>query len=331
MKNAKLLLLALAVTTLSACGGRTAPTSPTAPRVVLGTTQQDGAPAKLGETFTLGKASPLNFTLLKAEYSVGRVVIGNTVYYPQVGEKLLVLHDTVHNPQKKDVRYYWADLKFAAVDAQDRTHEFVQAVAREGTTERLELSLKPAQKVQAMTVIRVPASGVVPKLMVQREAALLRYDLRGQVTPLAKGIADPADVGGATPRSQVPTALKTFSSLERFDVRLDEVGFTKPPRRWVMVTPRGGKSVRGHPTTSAANQFAVRVVDAVVDAGEVPPFAQRAFLEGSPPGGPGRKVPGLMPDAQDVHPSRRRRGDSRGKFGFLGHSSSLPRTVANPG
>ncbi|GBF06069.1 hypothetical protein DAERI_070067 [Deinococcus aerius] len=215
------------------------PTSPTAPRVVLGTTQQDGAPAKLGETFTLGKASPLNFTLLKAEYSVGRVVIGNTVYYPQVGEKLLVLHYTVHNPQKKDVRYSWADLKFAAVDAQDRTHEFVQAVAREGTTERLELSLKPAQKVQAMTVIRVPASGVVPKLMVQREAALLRYDLRGQVTPLAKGTADPADISGATPRSQVPTALKTFSSLERFDVRLDEVGFTKPPRRWVMVTPRG--------------------------------------------------------------------------------------------
>ncbi|MVN86461.1 hypothetical protein GO986_06750 [Deinococcus sp. HMF7620] len=218
------LLPFLAALTLGGAGQAQTTTAP--PRVVLGTTQQDGVAAKLGETFTLGKASPLNFTLLSADYSVGRVVIGNTVYFPKVGEKLLVLHYTVHNPQSRDVRYYWPDLTFTAVDAQDRNYPFAQAVAREGTSERLELNLKPAQKVQVMTVIRVPAAGVVPKLMVAREAALLRYDLRGQVRKLAAGLADPADASGATPLAQLPATMNAFRSLERFDVRLDDVQFT---------------------------------------------------------------------------------------------------------
>lgn len=213
--------------TLTLAGAAAAPASaPT--RVVQGTTQLGGVAAKLGQTFTLGRQSPLNFTLLGAEYSVDRVVIGKAVYFPRVGEKLLILRFAVHNPQKAEVRYYWPDLRFTAFDAQDRGFPDVQAVARNGTSESLEVRLKPAEKLNVMTVIRVPAAGVVPKLMVQRDGGgeVLRYDLRGQVTPLAKGIADPADGSGATPLAQVPTALNTFRPLERFDVRLDEVKFT---------------------------------------------------------------------------------------------------------
>lgn len=197
-------------------------------RVVQGTTQLDGVTARLGQTFTLGKQSPLNFTLLGAEYSVGRVVIGRAVYFPKAGEKLLILHFAVHNPQKAEVRYYWPDLRFTAFDAQDRSFPYVQAVARDGTSESLEVRLKPAEKLNVMTVIRVPAAGVVPKLMVQRDGGgeVLRYDLRGQVQPLARGLVDPADKDGATPLAGVPTPMKTFRPLERFDVRLDEVGFT---------------------------------------------------------------------------------------------------------
>ncbi len=197
------------------------------PRVVLGTTQMDGVAAHLGETFTLGQQSPLNFTLTRAEYSLGRVVLGNTVYFPKAGEKLLALHFTVHNPQKRDVRYYWADLNFTAVDAQDRNHVFAQAVVRDGTTERLEINLKPAQKVQVMTVIRVPAAGVVPKLLVQRESALLRYDLRGQVTRLPAALADPTDPDGATAATQIRSTPGSFVPLEAFDVRLDEAKWTE--------------------------------------------------------------------------------------------------------
>ncbi|THF70907.1 hypothetical protein E7T06_04935 [Deinococcus sp. Arct2-2] len=220
-KTVRLILPVLAALTLAQAAQATTPS-----RVVQGTTELEGEVAKLGETFTLGKQSPLNFTLLKVEYSVGHVVIGNTVYSPKAAEKLLLLHFAVHNPQRRDVRYYWPDLKFTAVDAQDRNHPYAQAVARDGTTERLEINLKPAQKVNVLTVIRVPAGGGVPKLLVQREAALLRYDLRGQVQPLPKAVADPTDTSGATPLTQVPAALKTFNPLERFDVRLDDVKFT---------------------------------------------------------------------------------------------------------
>ncbi|WP_019587832.1 hypothetical protein [Deinococcus apachensis] len=222
--TARRFLPLLATLTLTGAAHAAAPT-----RVVQGTTQLAGVAAKLGQTFTLGKGSPLNFTLLKAEYSVGRVVIGKTVYFPKAAEKLLVLHFTVHNPQKAEVRCYWPDLRSTAFDAQDRGFSYVQAVAHDGTSESLAVRLKPAEKLNVMTVIRVPAAGVVPKLMVQREGdgEVLRYDLRGGVQPFAKGLADPTDASGATPLAQVPTALKTFSPLERFKVRLDEVKFTQ--------------------------------------------------------------------------------------------------------
>lgn len=222
--TARRFLSLLAALTLAGSAHGTAPT-----RVVQGTTQLEGVAAKMGQTFTLGKGSPLNFTLLRAEYSVGRVVIGRAVYFPKVGEKLLILHYSVHNPQKAEVRYYWPDLRFTAFDAQDRGFPYVQAVARDGTSESLEVRLKPAEKLNVMTVIRVPAAGVVPKLMVQRDGdggEVLRYALRGAVTPLATGIADPTDASGATPLAGVPTTPNTFSPLERFDVRLDAVRFT---------------------------------------------------------------------------------------------------------
>ena len=183
----------------------------------------------MGQTFTLGQQNPFSFTLLRGEYSMGHVVIGNLGSFPKVAGKLLVLHFTVHNPQKTEVRYYWPDVLFTAEDAQDRNFPYVQVVARDGTSERLEVCLKPAQKINEMTVIRVPAAGVMPKLIVGRDGGgeVLRYDLRGQVTPLARGLADPADPNGATLLAQVPDAPNIFSPLERFDVRLDEVRLTQ--------------------------------------------------------------------------------------------------------
>ncbi|MFC4453922.1 hypothetical protein [Deinococcus sonorensis] len=196
--------------------------------VVQGTRQLDGQNARVGQTFTVGKGSPLNFTLRSAEYSAGRLVIGGNVYYPKADEKLLILHYTVQNPQKSTARYYWADLTFTAVDAQDRNHEFIQAVAREGTTEKLELELKPAQKVDVVTAILVPASGPVPKLIVQREsgAPVLRYDLRTQARPLPAPFADGADSSGTTALPQVRAANGKFVVMKWYDVRLDDAKFT---------------------------------------------------------------------------------------------------------
>ncbi|SMB78247.1 hypothetical protein [Deinococcus hopiensis] len=82
-----------------------AATAKAAAPVVQGTKQLDGQNARLGQTFTLGKQSPLNFTLNSAEYSTDRVVIGSEIYYAKADEKLLVLRDTVQNPQKSAARY----------------------------------------------------------------------------------------------------------------------------------------------------------------------------------------------------------------------------------
>ena len=48
----------------------------------------------------------------------------------------------------------------------------------------------------------VPAAGVVPKLIVEREqgAPVIRYDLRGKVKALPQPFADPSDTTGATAR-----------------------------------------------------------------------------------------------------------------------------------
>lgn len=141
---------------------------------------------------------------------------------------MLVLHYTVHNPQPRELRYYWADLVFTAVDSQDQNHSFIQAVGREGTTDRVAISLKPAQKLDVWTAIAVPAEGVVPKLIVERErnAPVIRYDLRGKVTPLAAPFADPADSAGATVAKPVAVAAGQVVPIGVFDATLESASYT---------------------------------------------------------------------------------------------------------
>jgi hypothetical protein len=199
--------------------------------IVLGTAQLPGDFGLFDQTYTIGKSSPLDFTLNSAEYTVGSVSIGNSTYTPRADEKLLVLHYTVHNPLPREQTYFWGEMTFSAVDSQDVTRRFVQAVAREGSTEPLHTQLKPAQKIDAYTVIVVPAAGPVPKLIVEREwgAPAIRYDLGGKVKPLPDPFADPADASGGTALKQVPARIGTVYPFGVFDARLDAVAYTTMP------------------------------------------------------------------------------------------------------
>ncbi len=196
--------------------------------VVLGTTQLPGDFGQLGTTYTIGKSEPINFTLKSAEYSVVPFTVGNNTWVPRADQKLLVLHYTVHNPVPREQGYTWSGITFTAVDSKDTNHNFIQAVTREGASEPLTIRLKPAQKLDVAAAILVPAEGVVPKLIVEREkgAPVIRYDLRGKATPLPAPMADPADTGAATARKEVPTPASTFVPLGVFDARLDEVTYT---------------------------------------------------------------------------------------------------------
>jgi hypothetical protein len=220
----------------SPVGGKPAPKPAAKPRtgsgpIVLGTKQLPGDFGQFGQTYTIGKQSPVNFTLTGAEYMSGRFSAGETTYVPTDAEKLLVLHYTVHNPTPDQQDFNWGSVRFTVVDRKDVNHENKPVVVRDGTTEPVDLALKPAQKLNVQAVIVVPADGVTPKLIVQREenAAVIRYDLRGKVKPLPVPFADTADTTGATARKMVPAQAGVFYPLGEYDVRLDSVAYTTAP------------------------------------------------------------------------------------------------------
>jgi hypothetical protein len=199
--------------------------------IVLGTEQLPGDFGQFGQTYTIGKFSPINFTLKSAEYSVLPVTMGRNTYAAKVDEKILLLHYVVHNPLPKEQSYDWSSIRFTVVDAKDQNHEFITCVGREGTTEPVSMSLKPAQKLDVYAAIIVPAEGVTPKLMVEREkgAPVVRYDLRGKVAPLAAPYADAADTTGMTAAPAIPAKAGQFYATGAFEMRLDSVSYTNEP------------------------------------------------------------------------------------------------------
>ncbi|PYE53166.1 DUF4352 domain-containing protein [Deinococcus yavapaiensis] len=219
------LTLALTALLTSPAFAQTTPATPPA-RTVQGTTQLAGDVGEIGKTFTLGKGGKaVNFTLTGAEFSVSRVTIGENVYIPKAKEKLLILHYTVHNPQKEDLHYFARTLQFTVVDAKDINHENENNVGREGTTDRLETTLKPAQKVGAYVVIAVPAAGPVPKLLVnvRDDKQVVRYDLRGKVKGLPAPFADTSDATKVTALEATPMKTGVYGPLGYFDLKLDSV------------------------------------------------------------------------------------------------------------
>ena len=238
MRSSTTLVAGLSLLTVATAVATAAPKKPAAKKpaaatkaggpIVLGTRQLAGDFGKFGTTYTIGKDAPINFTLRSAEYAVRPFSVDGNAWVPNKDQKVLVLHFTVHNPQPQEENFYWADLRFTAVDAQDKNHEYVQAITREGTRVAVNQNLKPAQKIDLVTAILVPAQGEIPKLIVQREegAPVIRYDLRGKVKGLPEPIADPADATGATARAEVPAKAGAFYPLGEFDLKLDAVAYT---------------------------------------------------------------------------------------------------------
>lgn len=195
-------------------------------RAKLGTTQLSGENAQVGTTYTLGKDSPVNVTLNRVEYTVGPVRFGNNDLWPKKTEKLLVLHYTLHNPQKGDLRLAWNTINITAVDANDKNWRFVQDVAVEGTHEKCHMSLKPAQKTKVYTCIIVPAAGEIPKVIFESlDRLVLRYNLKGKAAPLPAPIADPADASGATALERVPGSFGEYYPMQGLFAKVDSAAF----------------------------------------------------------------------------------------------------------
>lgn len=207
---------------------KVAVTTSTAGSGASGTAQLAGDNGEFGKLYSIRKDVPLFFTLLRAEYTTEQVAVGDRTYVPAQDEKLLVLHFTVQNPNKTDSLVRSDSLRFMAVDAKEVNHNG-ELWGDEETKARLDMMLKPAQKIAGYTVISVPASGVVPKLMVQPagydNGPVLRYDLRGKVTALKAPIADPADATGATALVTVPAVMHTAYPMKEFDLTVEKTEF----------------------------------------------------------------------------------------------------------
>ncbi len=201
------------------------PTKPAGP-IVLGTQQLPGDFGQPGTTYTIGRIEPLNVTLKSAAYTIEPFVAGGNAWVPKADEKLLLLRFTVHNPNPKEFFLSASSLKLTGVDKTDTNRVALPAMVREGLMEPLNLALKPAQKLDVVLAILVPAAGVVPKLIVEREpgAPVIRYDLRGKVVSLPASMADESDPSGASVKKSVPAQPGTFYPLGVFDTRLDSVG-----------------------------------------------------------------------------------------------------------
>lgn len=194
----------------------------------VGTAQLPGPDGKLGEVYKMRTERPLFFSLKRMEYTTAQVKMGDSFYVPEAGEKLLVLHYTIQNPNETNELVRSDSLRFTAVDAASVNYEGRATWGVEETGMSLNTQLFPAQTVKAYTVISVPAKGVIPKLIVQPNdnGPLLRFDLRDKVAGLPAPIADPEDRSGATARGSVPGVFNTSYPYEHFTVSVEKYEYT---------------------------------------------------------------------------------------------------------
>jgi len=206
------------------------PAPKVAPHYVKGTTQLAGEWAVFGTTYTLGKSDPWNITMKSAEYTIEPILIGERIYIPNADQKLLVLHYNMHNPQKGEALLRFDTLAMTAVDAKDQNWEYIRELGAEKTKERVQVELKPAQKLDVYTAVLVPAAGVMPKLIVKSyDETVLRYDLRGKVKGMSAPFADPNDNSGATALQSIPAQVGTSYPLGNFDLKLESASFSDKP------------------------------------------------------------------------------------------------------
>ena len=220
-----------------------------APSVVMGTKQLPGDFGKIGTTYTIGKGSPLNFTLTGAEYRADRFVggefTGNTHgWVPDKSQKILVIQYSVQNPLPREQVLSYLSFDLTAVSADSQNAKVLNKPWVGSNTKYADVTLKPGQKVTATAAFFVSAEGETPKLIVQRggdaQAAVVRYDLRGKVAKLPASYSD----DGFTAKPQVEVSSNGKFPLGGIDVAVTSVekaatpavmdGFDSSKDQWVV-------------------------------------------------------------------------------------------------
>lgn len=155
---------------------------------VKGAGQLEGEWGEFGKAYTIFKESPLVFTLRDVEFARNPTVeMCKEELSPESVNRFLIMRYTLHNPQKDDYKVTGNAIfiRFTVVDADGKNYEHYNYAAVEADTSDLDnVKLKPGQKVNAFTVVEVPAKASIHKLIVEphSDAAVIRYDLRERLS-----------------------------------------------------------------------------------------------------------------------------------------------------
>lgn len=232
-------LLALLVFTLSAGSAMAAKTKPkpkakpkakavaTTHHETVGTKQLTGEDGgQIGHTYTLGKENPWNVKLNKVEYTINTVQFGDTICYPSATEKIIVLHYTMHNPQKSEALLRFDTVSITAVDKNNKNYEKIQELGDEASKASVNIDLKPAQKTDVYSAIVVPAEAIIDKIIFKSgDNLVIRYlKMDSQIKGFDMLSVDPSTMG--IPLGTVPAQAGTYYPAGQFDIKLEGMAFS---------------------------------------------------------------------------------------------------------
>lgn len=200
---------------------------PPTPPAIQPAMPMPGQWAELNKPYYLGQDKQIVFTLKSCAFSCDRLYIGDEIIAANGNQKLLILKFSLQNPKKDEMSVNWATVRFTAVDSQDNNREGTDYVGQDINKQRLDMRLKPAQKVECYTCIRLPNNCSAPKLIVRPydDGPVLRYDLHGKVKGLDAPFADPNDTTGATALADVPAEKGKLYPGINFDFTFDGISF----------------------------------------------------------------------------------------------------------
>lgn len=161
--------------------------------------QMPGDNGKVGTPYLLGKkGEELVFTLEKAEFA-SRFFWAQDAIFPKEKQRLLVLTYSVQNPASGTGDRSFSDQSFAFTVVSPDDENFVtDSMSAKGAAaihpdrrDRLNVQLKPTQKVRAFAVVSIHPKGPVNKLIIHRGKGtpVLRYDLKEKVGPMTSCFA----------------------------------------------------------------------------------------------------------------------------------------------
>lgn len=202
-----------------------------APRIVKGTTQLAGEnDARYGQAFTLGKDNPINITIKSVEYTCDPIYVDDYTFVPNKNEKAMLIKFNLHNPNKTNRYINWSTIKFTAIDSKDANYEYSQYLGNTKDSLGVGQDLKPAQKVDVYTFIKVPADAVIPKLMVVSDddssAKVIRYFFgkdKNQIAGLKPPYVDTSDPTGSKALDTIPAVLGTYYNNSQLAIKIDSI------------------------------------------------------------------------------------------------------------